>query len=118
MNFRAILACKRDEPINWECLANWSDLSTIRAALNQLPQPAQRTEQQDLVQTVTLRQAAASVHRSKRTLEGYKTEMPRPLIKGGKGQPAEYAWSELRPWLEKQFKHHLPEHFPASRFLD
>jgi hypothetical protein len=65
---------------------------------------------------VTLNQAAAMVHRHKRTLEGYKAKgMPGPVIKGGGGKPALYSWSILRPWLMRQFDIKLPEKFPPSR---
>jgi hypothetical protein len=66
--------------------------------------------------TVTRQQAAAIVNRSPRTLERYKKQMPKPRVPGGKGVPAEWAWSELRPWLEEKFKRKLPESFPALRF--
>jgi hypothetical protein len=63
---------------------------------------------------VTLQQAAALVRRSKRTLEKYKEKMPLPRVEGGGGKPAEWAWSEIRPWLEKAFDRKLPERFPAD----
>jgi hypothetical protein len=58
---------------------------------------------------ITLDQAAALVGRSKRTLERYKRKMPSPAVEGGGGKPAEWIWSELRPWLEKEFNRLLPE---------
>ncbi len=65
---------------------------------------------------VTLQQIAATVNRSKRTLEGYKSEMPAPAIKGGDGQPAEWDWNEIRPWLEAKFQRKLWSVFPADSF--
>jgi len=65
---------------------------------------------------VTLQQAAAIVSRSKRTLEKHKAEMPAPRISDGGGKPDEWAWSELRPWLEKYSGRILPERFPADQF--
>lgn len=64
---------------------------------------------------VTLQQAAAMVSRSKKTLERRKKNMPIPKVSGGGGKPDEWEWSELRPWLEKEFERKLPERFPADR---
>jgi hypothetical protein len=64
---------------------------------------------------VTLDQVAALVNRSKRSLEHYKSAMPPPRVKGGPGQPDEWSWAELRPWLEEKFHRRLPERFPARR---
>jgi hypothetical protein len=61
---------------------------------------------------VTLQQAAAMVNRSKRTLEKLKAKMPMPRIPGGGGKADEWAWSELRPWLQEKFERPLPETFP------
>jgi hypothetical protein len=61
---------------------------------------------------VTLDQASALVNRKKRSLERYKHHMPPPRVRGRRGQPDEWAWSELRPWLELQFHRILPEQFP------
>jgi hypothetical protein len=61
---------------------------------------------------VTLDQCAALVNRNKRSLERYKKQMPRPKVLGGGGKPHEYAWSEMRPWLEKTFGRPLPERHP------
>jgi hypothetical protein len=59
---------------------------------------------------VTLGQAAALVSRSPRTLERYKRlGMPKPFVRGGGGKPHEYAWSEMKPWLEKTFDRPIPE---------
>jgi hypothetical protein len=65
---------------------------------------------------VTLQQAAAIVSRSKRTLEKHKATMPVPRISDGGGKPDEWAWSELRPWLEQYSGRTLPERFPANQF--
>lgn len=84
------------------------------AALS-IPSPAS-TVNNDVPYYVTLQQIAACVNRSKRTLEGYRAEMPAPVIPGGKGQPAEWNWDEIRPWLEKTFQRPLWAKFPADRF--
>jgi len=67
-----------------------------------------------LHQYVTLDQIAASVNRSKRTLERLKQQGKMPLsdVEGGGGKPDEWVWSGIRPWLEKQFGKLLPERFP------
>ncbi len=75
-----------------------------------LPFPADPFEQ-----LVTLDQAAAVVHRSKRCLEDYKLRgMPVPRVKGRRGQPALYLWGEMRPWLTSTFGINLPDEFPGS----
>ena len=68
-------------------------------------------------QMVTLLQAASMVNRQKRTLEGYKQEMPKPKIRGGGGKPDEWLWDDIRPWLERKFGRELPKHFPGGRFI-
>ena len=72
------------------------------------------TDFQDLV---TLDQAAAAVHRTKRTLEHYKTKgtLPAPTVEGGGGKPDLWDWKILRPWLEETFRITLPETYPANR---
>jgi hypothetical protein len=67
----------------------------------------------ELPDLVTLDKAAAAVHRSKRTLERYKTKgtLPEPTIEGGGGKPALYDWKTLRPWLVKEFGVMLPERY-------
>jgi hypothetical protein len=66
---------------------------------------------------VTLDQVAAIVHRSKRSLERYKTNgsLPEPAVKGGGGRPDLWEWKTIRPWLEMTFRIKLPDTFPASR---
>jgi hypothetical protein len=68
---------------------------------------------------VTLLQITALCNRSKRTGERWKGDasFPLPRVEGGGGNPAEWAWSEVRPWLEKQCRRKLPECFPADRFV-
>jgi hypothetical protein len=69
---------------------------------------------------VTLQQAAAMVCRSKKTLERRKADDPKfpmPRVAGGGGKPDEYAWSEMRLYLEGEFKRKLPEQFPAAQFV-
>jgi len=65
---------------------------------------------------VTLQQAAGMVSRCKRSLQRLLPKMPAPRVQGAGGKPSEWAWSELRPWLEKNFERPLPERFPADRF--
>src|SRR5690349_14649029 len=64
-------------------------------------------------QLVTLDQIGAIVHRSKRTMERYRTQMPTPRVRGRRGRPHLWAWAEVRPWLESTFGLRLPEHFPG-----
>jgi hypothetical protein len=66
---------------------------------------------------VTLTQAAAIVHRQKRTLERYVTKgiLPAPSVEGGGGRAHLYDWKVIRPVLEKEFNMQLPEVFPANR---
>jgi hypothetical protein len=69
-------------------------------------------EQQEAVDYVTLDQAAAMVHRSKRTLEHRKrgpNPLPDPDLEGGGGKPHEWKWGTIRPWLEQEFGKKLPE---------
>jgi hypothetical protein len=69
---------------------------------------------------ITLQQAAAMVSRSKKTLERRKADdakFPMPRVAGGGGKPDEYAWPEMRLYLEEQFDRKLPEHFPKSPFV-
>src|SRR5262245_33456048 len=65
-------------------------------------------------QLVTLDQIAAMVHRSKRSLERYSRRMPRPRVRGRRGQPHLWSWPEVRPWLEETFGLPLPERFPRA----
>jgi len=70
-------------------------------------------------QYVTLDQMAALVNRSKKVLEKRlnlaNSTMPRPDVEGGGGKPHEWKWSEIRPWLEKEFGKILPENYPSLR---
>lgn len=68
---------------------------------------------------ITLQQAAAMVSRSKKTLERRKTDskFPTPRVAGGGGKPDEYAWSEMRLYLEREFDRKMPEHFPTAPFV-
>lgn len=68
---------------------------------------------------VTLLQAASMVNKTKSTLEkrAKTSPMPLPDVEGGGGTAAEWKWSTIRPWLEKEFKRQLPEHFPSDRFI-
>jgi len=75
-----------------------------------------------LEQWVTLDKMAAIVSRSKRTLEKLKNRQPNPLpipdAEGGGGRPDEWKWSNIRPWLEKEYDKSLPDRYPADRFHD
>jgi hypothetical protein len=66
---------------------------------------------------VTLAQAANMAHRSKRTLERYKTagKLPAPTVEGGGGRADMYDWKVMRTWLEAEFGVKQPEAFPARR---
>jgi hypothetical protein len=64
-------------------------------------------------QHVTLDQIGAMVHRSKRSLEHYRKQMPPPRVRGRRGQAHLWDWAEVRPWLEATFGVPLPEHFPG-----
>jgi len=70
----------------------------------------------ELPDLVTLDQAAAAAHTSKRTLERHKTEgtLPDPVREGGGGRAALYDWKVMRPWLTENFGIILPERFPAN----
>ncbi len=89
-------------------------LETLRGLLDRLadngvpvapPSPA-------LPQYVTLDQAAAMVHRRKRTLYHHPGR-PGPAVAGGHGRAALYDWAALRPWLLSAFGVPLPERFPG-----
>jgi hypothetical protein len=63
---------------------------------------------------VDMDQISAMVHLSKRSMERYKKQMPAPARAGRRGRRALWRWPEVRPWLEAEFKCHLPETFPGS----
>lgn len=88
----------------------------LRRALQDQKPPADAQRHEYLV---TLQQAAAMVSRSKKTLERRKAKdlkFPMPKVAGGGGKPDEYAWSEMRKYLEAEFDRNLPEHFPTDPF--
>jgi hypothetical protein len=68
----------------------------------------------DVLDLVRLDEAAAIVHRSKKTLERRKAKMPAPHTEGGGGKPALWKWNELRPWLESEYVPDLPKTFPRN----
>jgi hypothetical protein len=86
------------------------------------PSPTGLSPEEAAEQYVTLDKMAASVQRSKRTLEKLKTRpenpLPAPAVEGGGGKPAEWLWSVVRPWLEKEYGRRLPVQFPDARFRD
>ena len=76
-----------------------------------------KAKEEEIPQTVTLDQMAATVSRTKKTLERYKAkgELPPPDVEGGGGKPDEWQWSKVKPILEKHFSRKLPERFPSLR---
>jgi hypothetical protein len=65
--------------------------------------------------TVTLDEAAAIVSRSKHTLRKYG-DLPTEVNRTRKrGQPAEYYYDEMRPFLAKHFARDLPDIPPRAR---
>jgi hypothetical protein len=94
------------------------DVTTLRSHLGPhvpttptpTPTPAQPPPTEQLV---TLDQIGAMVHRSKRTMERYRRQMPAPRVRGRRGQPHLWAWGEVRPWLEATFGLRLPDYFPG-----
>jgi hypothetical protein len=63
-----------------------------------------------MVDLLTLYQAACLVNRKVSTLRHYrKRGLPEPFVEGKKGQPHEYLWSEIHPWLEKTFCRKIPD---------
>lgn len=66
---------------------------------------------------VTLNQAAGIVRKSKRTLEGWRQELPPPDVIGGHGKANLWRWSKLKPALENKAGLKLPEQFPTSRII-
>jgi hypothetical protein len=99
------------------------DLPDLRAMLKkasaclQLSATGPGTMTAPAPQYVTLDQMAALVSRSKKTLERLKTRkdnpLPSPAVEGGGGKADEWIWSEVRPWLEQEFRRPLPERLPA-----
>jgi hypothetical protein len=85
--------------------------SVESAAPTSLEEELPATGVEDLV---NLDEAAAIVHRSKKTLERYLSKMPAAYVQGGGGKPSLWKWAELRPWLEKQFVPDLPKRFPRN----
>jgi hypothetical protein len=81
------------------------------------PRDQVRKAQAELPDLVTLDQAAAMVHKSKRTLERHKTTgtLPAPIVQGGGGKADLYDWKVMRPWLTKTYGIALPEKYPRHR---
>jgi hypothetical protein len=64
----------------------------------------------ELPELVNLNQAAALVNKTAHGLRHYRNKgMPKPFIRGTKGQPNQYLWSEMRLWLARQFNRPIPE---------
>lgn len=88
------------------------------SAHQELDQAVPNVPRLELPDLVTLDQAAASVNRTSDALRHYrKRGMPEPYVKGTKGKPNEYLWSEMRPWLENVFGRRLPG-FEFRRFRE
>jgi hypothetical protein len=72
------------------------------------------------VQYVTLNQVSALLKRSKKTFERRKKRpknpLPDPDVPGGGGKSDEWIWATLRPWLQEEFNHLLPERFPDLNY--
>jgi hypothetical protein len=81
------------------------------------PEPGVHQPPDEFIDYVTLDQAAAAAHKSKRTLERRKTEgkLPPPSVEGGGGEPDLWDWSVMRVWLQEEFRVMLPARFPARR---
>jgi hypothetical protein len=59
---------------------------------------------------MTLSTAAILVGRTLAGLRHYRRRgMPKPYVRGKKGQPHEYKVSEMKPWLEKTFNRSIPD---------
>lgn len=90
-----------------------ADLSALVARL------APAAEASAVPRYVTLNQMAATVGRSKRTLEKYvgrkRNPLPEPDIQGFGGKANQWNWDTVRPWLEAEYDRTLREVFPAHR---
>jgi hypothetical protein len=93
-----------------------AELTRLQEVLSSIASTNSAMPKQRVEALITLDQAAAVVHRSKRTLQRYLTKMPDPRVPGGGGRPSLWAWSELRLWLQKTFLIDLPEEFPGRAF--
>jgi hypothetical protein len=124
---RAITLCKHEggnpaeameKLIARIALARWVDRREI---INMpLPEFVQAAKQPALPECfVTLLQAASMVNKTKNALEkrAKKSPMPLPEVEGGGGKAAEWKWSTIRPWLEKEFRRQLPVDLPSDRFI-
>ena len=123
----SMLTYSREEP--WQTVLRTvkpQNLTTLRDVVpklerassriqDTLPEPVERKlEDNKVVQYVTLDQAAAIVNRSKQALRK-KANRPTPSIQGRPGQPHEWDWEIMRPWLENEFGKKLPARYPAHR---
>jgi hypothetical protein len=90
-----------------------SSVGEALTTVDYLRMHAQSAKPAETHQYVTLDQAAAMVQRSKRTLE--HDPLPEPDIEGGGGKPNEWAWSTIRPWLQRMFGRLLPDRLPSKR---
>jgi hypothetical protein len=101
-----VRAYRGDEPLE-------GDAAKLLYATRRSSKPGGTRE--DVPDYVTLDQIALIVRKSKRTLENLKAKgMPKPVNKAkrGSGKADEWVWSEIRPWLEKEFNRKLPEKYP------
>jgi hypothetical protein len=79
--------------------------------------PEHQSEPVEAPDLITLDQAAALVHKTKRALEYHKTKgkLPAPFKEGGGGKPGLYDWKVMGPWLEKEFGIPQPVKYPRLR---
>ena len=89
---------------------------TDQASVTPRPDQASVTPRPDYV---TLDQAAAMIHKKKRTLERWKTagKLPDPTVDGGGGKADYWEWSTIRPALMKLSGIKLPDTYPGNRTL-
>lgn len=100
-----------------DVLREW--LASVKRAGESVPAAAgeQRHKPPAAGFCVRLSQAAGTIGRSKRTLEGWQakdTDFPLPVVEGGGGKASEWEWAKLRPYLERKIGRPLPEHHPAD----
>ena len=78
-------------------------------------QPAPTQPRTPPPQFVTLADAATLARVSKKTAERWRknARLPEPEILASKGKANKWLWDTLRPAIEKQIGHDLPEQFPS-----
>jgi len=109
--------------VEW-CLRLTRDQGLDRAGVDILAAHLERQRRADAERAaydyrVSLAQAAAIVHRSKRTLEDWQDkdgDFPLPEVQGAGGRASCWKWSAIRPYLEKKAGLILPERYPSDPF--